>query len=371
MRTLLSRSLAAVGVQALFVCACAAQNCGDTLTTDTVLTQDIGPCPDSVEAFRIRGPMVLDLNGFSISGTGGIGIAIDGGSVTVKGSGTISGFSRAVTQLRPGPPGVRYVTINTVTLQYNTAGIYFVSPSSLRIVNNTIDGGGVGVAGIFATGGSRIKIKGNTIVNNAGVGIQLMNGTDLATIIQNDIDQNGIGLDVGTPIVVSNGMDLKILANRFFNNNSDGLRITRRSGIADVRAPTVQGNEFAGNGRSGANLIHPAADSPFDQYGPVEDNVAFNNGLDGIEVSGETAQHVERRGLNDAEGVYKIAQAFAVLGDQVSALRWLHASIGGGFFCYPYIQTDPLLENLRGTPDFQEALRPARERHERFKRNFF
>lgn len=92
---------------------------------------------------------------------------------------------------------------------------------------------------------------------------------------------------------------------------------------------------------------------------------------EGLRLMRETARQLEQHGLNDAEGVYKVAQAFAVLGDNASALRWLRASISGGFFCYPYLKTDPLLDNVRQLPGFRAALDQARQRHEAFKRRFF
>ena len=55
-----------------------------------------------------------------------------------------------------------------------------------------------------------------------------------------------------------------------------------------------------------------------------------------------------------------MAQAYAVLGDKVSALHMLRHSIEGGFFCYPYFEHDPLLQNLRDEPEFQSLMsRPA------------
>jgi tetratricopeptide (TPR) repeat protein len=92
---------------------------------------------------------------------------------------------------------------------------------------------------------------------------------------------------------------------------------------------------------------------------------------DGLRLMHETARQLETRGLNDAEGVYKVAQAFAVLGDQPAAIHWLESSITGGFFCYPYINTDPLLGNVRQLPRFRAALEQARQRHEAFRRTFF
>ncbi len=75
--------------------------------------------------------------------------------------------------------------------------------------------------------------------------------------------------------------------------------------------------------------------------------------------------------MSDAEGLYKVAQAYAVLGDKKSALHMLHHSIDGGFFCYPYFVRDPLLQNLRKEPEFQTLMTQALQRHNQFKAAFF
>jgi len=59
------------------------------------------------------------------------------------------------------------------------------------------------------------------------------------------------------------------------------------------------------------------------------------------------------------------------LGDKPSALHMLRHSIGGGFFCYPYFISDPLLQTLRGEPEFEALINQARQRHEQFKTTFF
>jgi eukaryotic-like serine/threonine-protein kinase len=91
----------------------------------------------------------------------------------------------------------------------------------------------------------------------------------------------------------------------------------------------------------------------------------------GLKLLHETEDRIEEQGVTDAEGIYKVAQAYAVLGDKVSALHMLRHSIGGGFFCYPYFVRDPLLQNLRNEPEFQTLVSQARERHEEFKTKFF
>jgi DNA-binding winged helix-turn-helix (wHTH) protein/TolB-like protein len=80
---------------------------------------------------------------------------------------------------------------------------------------------------------------------------------------------------------------------------------------------------------------------------------------------------IRDRGVGDPEGTYKIAQAYAVLGDSISAMRVLRTSVDSGFFSYPYIANDPLLNNLHNEPEFNEILNMARQRHEAFKSSFF
>jgi serine/threonine-protein kinase len=91
----------------------------------------------------------------------------------------------------------------------------------------------------------------------------------------------------------------------------------------------------------------------------------------GLKLLEQTESKIEERGVSDAEGMYKVAQAYAVLGDKASALHVLRHSIGGGFFCYPYFVRDPLLQILRGEPEFQALMGQARHRHEQFKTAFF
>ena len=85
----------------------------------------------------------------------------------------------------------------------------------------------------------------------------------------------------------------------------------------------------------------------------------------------ELETKINERGVFDAEAIYKLAQAYATVGDKASALRVLRHSIGNGFFPYPYFVTDPLLDSLRNETEFTGLMTSARERHERFKTRFF
>jgi eukaryotic-like serine/threonine-protein kinase len=96
-----------------------------------------------------------------------------------------------------------------------------------------------------------------------------------------------------------------------------------------------------------------------------------HDNADGLKLLHETEDRIEELGVTDPEGIYKIAQAYAVLGDKGSALHMLRHSIGGGFFCYPYFVRDPLLQNIRNEAEFQTLMDQARQRHEEFKTRFF
>ena len=91
----------------------------------------------------------------------------------------------------------------------------------------------------------------------------------------------------------------------------------------------------------------------------------------GIALLRQTEALATASGVGDPEGLYKIAQAYAVLGAKRDALRMLERAIRGGFFSYPYLRSDPLLNNLRAESGFAPLLEEARQRHERFRAEFF
>jgi serine/threonine protein kinase/Tfp pilus assembly protein PilF len=84
----------------------------------------------------------------------------------------------------------------------------------------------------------------------------------------------------------------------------------------------------------------------------------------------ETERQMNARGVSDPEAMYKIAQAYVVLGDRGDALRMLQRSTAGGFFCYSYMARDPLLNPVRNSPEFIRTLEEASRRHEQFQHRF-
>jgi TolB-like protein len=92
---------------------------------------------------------------------------------------------------------------------------------------------------------------------------------------------------------------------------------------------------------------------------------------EGLNLLGGFERQIRERGVGDPEAAYKIAEAYTVLGDKISALRVLKMSVESGFFSYPYLSRDPLLSDLHGEPEFNQILNMARQRYEAFRISFF
>ena len=90
-----------------------------------------------------------------------------------------------------------------------------------------------------------------------------------------------------------------------------------------------------------------------------------------VKILAQTENAIESRGVSDAELMYKVTQAYSVLGEKTSGLHMLQHTIEGGFFCYPCFVSDPLLASIRNEPEFQRWAAEARQRHEQFKARFF
>jgi DNA-binding winged helix-turn-helix (wHTH) protein/TolB-like protein/Tfp pilus assembly protein PilF len=114
-----------------------------------------------------------------------------------------------------------------------------------------------------------------------------------------------------------------------------------------------------------------AVPSLYAQIGKALSESIARRDSDGLKILQSLERKITDRGVGDPEATYKIAQAFAVLGDKPSALRVLRHSVESGFFCYPYIATDPLLNGLHSEGEFARILELARQHHEGFKATFF
>jgi hypothetical protein len=88
----------------------ASVQCGDTITQDTTLHNDVTGCSTGF-GLRVTGDDVtLDLNGHRVAGDGVVGVGLDHGGLTLR-NGTVSGFQVGVAIAK----AVAYVTRVTAT----------------------------------------------------------------------------------------------------------------------------------------------------------------------------------------------------------------------------------------------------------------
>lgn len=102
----------------------------------------------------------------------------------------------------------------------------------------------------------------------------------------------------------------------------------------------------------------------------ISDSIAGDH-VAALSILNQTDNEMEAQGVSDAESIYKIAQAYAVLGDRTASLHALNHTIKGGFFCHQCFITDPLLAGERSDPEFQRLMREASQRHDEFRNRFF
>jgi DNA-binding winged helix-turn-helix (wHTH) protein/TolB-like protein/Flp pilus assembly protein TadD len=126
--------------------------------------------------------------------------------------------------------------------------------------------------------------------------------------------------------------------------------------------------ELAARDFDRANALDPTL---YTQIGKALGASIAHRESEGIAILKELEKTIAERGVGDAEATYKMAQAYAVLGDRQSSLRVFADSIEHGFFAYPYFVRDPLLDNIRHESEFERLLKLAQQRHEAFKRAFF
>jgi parallel beta-helix repeat protein len=293
--------------------------CGETITKDTTLDNDLIDCPGDgivIGADKIT----LDLNGHTISGAGtGSGVSNSGvfnqGNfvspghdwVTIE-NGTIKHFRHDLNYPFAGgfgivvADGADHNRLSGLSVSENETGIYVsrsdatlieqssVSANSLGIhVNNGSDHTVIERNSVFdnkfgidlyesgpdvvdrnavfhnayeGISASRVNvlITKNSVVSNGNEGILLQHAGTGTRIEKNDISANGLGIQL-------NSADVDVLRNSVTDNVSDGIE------IGDHVDALVEDNVTSRNGRDGIYAFE----------GLLARNTANDNGVFGIE----------------------------------------------------------------------------------------
>jgi parallel beta-helix repeat protein len=179
--------------------------CGDTITHDTKLKNDLRNCPTNGIVIGADN-IVLDLNGRTIDGDGVIGCeelyACDFGvdntaghhGVTIK-DGSIRDFATAVVVLGANDNRLRGLSSSHNVL----GGILLIESPGARIEHNSISANGLTTdqAGLIVFDSSAVRIERNSVSGNGDIGMFLQ-GVDHSRVKRNSVSRNpeaGIILD--------------------------------------------------------------------------------------------------------------------------------------------------------------------------------
>ncbi len=298
--------------------AAATVSCGQTITKNTTLTADVGPC--AADGIIIGADNItLNLNGRRVFGNSDqgasgefAGIRLAGRTgVTVTGhpgksgkTGTVSGFEAGVVI-----DGGSANTVQNVTARDNIGrddpfnaelgdGIVIFDSPSNRILNNVVAHNGIfdGI-GVLGSASNNTTIQGNTVEGTvgprprfgeelggpAGQGI-IVNGADgmnLATVTGTKIEGNTIRRNGSAGIANINNINATIVSNLVEGNGltnraGNGIGIQAGLGFRAGRATRVlvQGNEVHGNGQDGIQILDGASENRI-----IDNDAANNNAL--------------------------------------------------------------------------------------------
>jgi large repetitive protein len=300
--------------------------CGQTITTSTVLGNDLRDCPGIGIVIGASG-VTLDLNGHTVDGDGvgdfeGIqAIGID--RVTVR-NGTVRDFVEGIALLHTTGAVVSGVALSrhrhvgvflddatdaqvrdTRTTDTAFSAVFVTRSRSVRVIGNDAQRNGTGAAARQSTG---LLVAGNTFTGNECGGVQFLDEVDASVVEANTLAGNGCD-----GVTLGDGSDRNAARNNTATGNDAGIGVADGTGNL-VTGNAVHGNRFAGiyvfggdrnqvqanvvdrNGDGSEAGIHllanDAGDAPQDNA--ILDNQITNSIGDGILVDAQATRTLVR-----------------------------------------------------------------------------
>ncbi len=289
-RLLICSSAAALSATSMVVgagpAAAAHVTCGQTILVSTTLDSNVGPCAQGLTIGANN--VVLDLNGFTVSGTPttgeGPGILVpDRTGVTIR-NGTVTQFDSGV-----AIEGGSGNTVSNMNINGNRGagdygeGVLLFSTSGNTVRDNRITNNGP-YGGVSVLIGTNNLIEGNQIVGNnmsttntSGIRLENIGRTaSNGNTIRGNLVQ-GSGLD-GIQIFAG-GSDNVISRNSVLNNNRDGITAFAGSNRNIIEDNQVRFNGFGPIPGHGIFIRGAAGNFPAPANNVIRRNVSTNNRL--------------------------------------------------------------------------------------------
>ncbi len=284
--------------------AAATVTCGETITKNTTLVADVGPCPG--DGIIIGADNVtLNLNGHTISGTAGPGDGNAAGvrlanrtGVTLTGlpgqsgkKGTISGFDAGVFINRGSGNTIENLTIvdnvgpaNLEALPLLGDGVVLFYSANNRIVNNLVARNGhYDGIGVFGEGSNDNLIQGNTVEDTVGffnrfnpslqgngiVITHFLNANDPRghSIFNNNVIDNVVRRNFTAGVSMTSNVNGRITGNTIEDNGdlernqSNGIGVSTGDTATQETRLLIEGNRVNGNGQVGIFVRRGASEN--------------------------------------------------------------------------------------------------------------
>lgn len=273
----------------------AALACGATVTVNTVLENDVGPCQTGGLVIGADN-VTLDLNGHQVFGRpgpeDGVGIRVLGRTGVTVQNGTVHNFDGGVVIEGGSGNRVRYITARD---NIGRAGITPVGDgiAVLSSRNNTIFGNNAANNGPFAGIGVYSEVDSDH--PRATSGVSSGNLIDSNTAVNNRISRTGVVVNTDNDgIRIEPGsIGNTIVNNRATGNGLDGIALFNRSSDNVVRGNNSSGNGFRTSARRGDGIrVFGTAHRTV-----IEANLTVRNGDNGIIVGSQNNRIVGNTAL--------------------------------------------------------------------------
>jgi len=316
-------------------------HCGQTITVDTTLANDLTDCPDKGIVIGAD-DVTLDLNGHTIDGDGapveqcadfscdtGVDVTGHHDGVTIRG-GSVTDFETGI-----WIEGGGHHTLRRLRVTRSGHGILLAEANGSRVESSAADANHF--AGIFIVLSRNVQIHGSSASGNDGAGIPIRDSDHVRITgnsasrnrfegivlfdhsIENDIERNSLSHN-GDAIVLVEGSDQNVVKHNSASGNGGGVVIADSNdnlvqsnslhdnvfvGIVVIGSDDnrLERNSIIGNGRDpqAEGGVHLVSNGPGDtsDRNVVSRNELSGNAPDGLLVDeGQAGTRIERNRAN-------------------------------------------------------------------------
>ena len=275
---------------------------GEVVLTDNITSPSADPCIHITTS-----NIVFNGGNNTISGSGNIGVRVNGTSVSPISNVTVKDVSTEGVNI-----GYTYVNggdVIRVSSSNNTVGIQRSLTDRVNVTDSVFHDNVFGI-----NGGSDARVTDNVVTGSTSAGINLLSNTDTNYVARNNISDNP-----GDGIVIDNDADLnQVVDNDILRNGGNGVYVSRGS-ITNL----IRGNSIERNNGSGIKVLSGSDSNTIsensvlgnnrDGNSPFSDAGIFVNDSTQVVLTDNVVRNNERAGVSIA-----FADGINVIGNRIT-----------------------------------------------------